>query len=352
MDRGLRQLADAARLSRLSADARASVKAAFGPPPFELYPLGESAVVIRWPGPIGEEARQLVDRTMLALERLSGRRNGLAEWARAYTTITVYYDIWAFYDPASGLAPYEAVCAALRPILTEIAEAAGGPARAAVAGGAGRSGPDMDKAFLSGLPGGREDGTLATEAGLEAEARAALNGGRSGEARAVSPEVDGGRRFPEKRAADVKTIPVCFGDAYGPDLEAVARHAGLTADETVELYCAAEYTVHLIGFTPGFPYLGGLPERLACPRRSVPRAEVPAGAVGIAGEQTGIYPLAVPGGWQLIGRTPLRLFDPQREPVCLLQPGDRVRFAPVTPARYEELAAGAEAGFAPELHDV
>ncbi|MFN3860275.1 MAG: 5-oxoprolinase subunit PxpB [Roseateles sp.] len=120
-------------------------------------------------------------------------------------------------------------------------------------------------------------------------------------------------------------IPVHYD---GPDLAAVAAHCGLAADEVVHRHAAAEYVVYFIGFQPGFAYLGGLDPALHTPRRARPRTAVPAGSVGIGGAQTGIYPLATPGGWQLIGRTPLTLFDPRAEPPTLLAPGDRVRFVP------------------------
>ncbi|MCZ8517705.1 5-oxoprolinase subunit PxpB [Paenibacillus filicis] len=250
---------------------------------YELYPLGEAAVVIRWDGTIGERTRLRVDGTVRRLDRC--RNPAITEWARAYTTVTVYYDPWRVYEgrlaersshSASGMSgglpdasPYDLVCAWVHEQLQGLEEELG-----------------------------------HTEASLE-----------------------------------LRTIPVCFGLAYGPDLEEVARRSGLSPEEAVAMYCSALYTVHLIGFAPGFPYLGGLPERLENPRRSEPRAAVPAGSVGIAGSQTGIYPAATPGGWQLIGRTPLRLFDPAREPASLLLPGDRVRFEPVSAARYKELEA-------------
>jgi KipI family sensor histidine kinase inhibitor len=126
-------------------------------------------------------------------------------------------------------------------------------------------------------------------------------------------------------------IPVIYGGDDGPDLEAVARAHDLTPRAVIQLHSQAEYGVYMIGFTPGFPYLGGLDERIATPRRESPRTLVPAGSVGIAGQQTGIYPLASPGGWQIIGRTALDLFDPARVPPSLLAPGDRVRFVPVEP---------------------
>jgi len=130
---------------------------------------------------------------------------------------------------------------------------------------------------------------------------------------------------PESRNID---IPVLYGTAAGPDLGEVARHAGLTEKQVVELHASVDYVVWFLGFQPGFPYLGGLPEQLATPRRDEPRLLVPAGSVGIGGAQTGIYPLATPGGWQLIGHTPLPLFDPHRDEPVLLRPGDTVRFIP------------------------
>ena len=130
---------------------------------------------------------------------------------------------------------------------------------------------------------------------------------------------------PESRYIE---IPVVYGTAAGPDLGEVARHAGLTEKQVVELHASVDYVVWFLGFQPGFPYLGGLPEQLATPRRDEPRLQVPAGSVGIGGAQTGIYPLATPGGWQLIGHTPLPLFDPDRDEPVLLRPGDTVRFIP------------------------
>ncbi|MDO7851226.1 5-oxoprolinase subunit PxpB [Hymenobacter convexus] len=132
-------------------------------------------------------------------------------------------------------------------------------------------------------------------------------------------------------------IPVCYGGAFGPDLEAVAAHTGLSCEEVVARHSAPEYLVHMIGFAPGFPYLGGLDARLATPRRPQPRPLVPAGAVGIAGAQTGIYSLPTPGGWQLIGRTPLRLFNPDWAQPSRLQAGQRLRFVPISEAEFKQL---------------
>ncbi len=124
-------------------------------------------------------------------------------------------------------------------------------------------------------------------------------------------------------------IPVTFGGESGPDLEDVARHAGLSPEAVVERFCAADFTVYFVGFSTCFPYLGGLPQELATPRLSAPRKHVPAGSVAIGGSQGGVYPLASPGGWRLIGRTSLRLFDPAATPPPLLRMGDRVRFLPL-----------------------
>ena len=140
---------------------------------------------------------------------------------------------------------------------------------------------------------------------------------------------------PEARVVE---IPVCYGGEFGCDLEYVAEHAGLTPKEVVAIHAEGEYLVHMIGFAPGFPYLGGMSTRIAAPRRSSPRLKISAGSVGIAGNQTGIYPLETPGGWQLIGRTPLALFRPDQDPPTLLQAGDIVRFRPITPEQFRELS--------------
>jgi inhibitor of KinA len=133
-------------------------------------------------------------------------------------------------------------------------------------------------------------------------------------------------------------IPVCYGGDFGPDLGLVASHAHLAPEEVIACHAQPEYLVYMVGFAPGFPYLGGLDARLAAPRRAQPRPLVPAGAVGIAGPQTGIYSLPTPGGWQLIGRTPLRLFDAGRARPSLLHAGDRLRFVPISEAEFQRLA--------------
>ncbi|WP_239020956.1 5-oxoprolinase subunit PxpB [Pontibacter arcticus] len=129
-------------------------------------------------------------------------------------------------------------------------------------------------------------------------------------------------------------IPVCYGGDYGPDLAFVARHNQLTPEEVISVHTSGSYQVYMIGFAPGFPYLGGLDEQIATPRKETPRAVIPAGSVGIAGKQTGIYSIETPGGWQLIGRTPLLLFNPSIKQPSLLQAGDRVKFAAITPKEF------------------
>ena len=140
------------------------------------------------------------------------------------------------------------------------------------------------------------------------------------------------------------TIPVAYGGDFGPDLKAVAKRAGLSEAEVIERHSGADYRVGCVGFVPGFAYLVGLPSELETPRRSSPRSRVPAGSVAIGGAQTGVYPFETPGGWHLIGRTPLRPFDPNRAEPALLQAGDRVKFEPIAPAAFAVIADQVERG--------
>jgi inhibitor of KinA len=137
---------------------------------------------------------------------------------------------------------------------------------------------------------------------------------------------------------EVLEIPVCYGGDYGEDLAALALARDMTPARFAELHCAPTYFVGMLGFAPGFPYLAGMDQRLIAARRATPRPRVPAGSVAIGGEHTGIYPFESPGGWHLIGRTPLRLFGLDRDPPSLLQAGDRVRFAPIAPEEFERAA--------------
>ncbi len=141
----------------------------------------------------------------------------------------------------------------------------------------------------------------------------------------------------EAPSATTFEVPVCYGGAFGEDLESLAAARGLTADEVIALHSEPLYRVQMLGFAPGFAYLAGLDPRLATPRRASPRTNVPAGSVGIGGELTGVYPLDLPGGWQLIGRSPVRLFDPSTEPPTPFSMGDRVRFIPVSPEEFQRL---------------
>ena len=125
-------------------------------------------------------------------------------------------------------------------------------------------------------------------------------------------------------------IPVCYGGDFGADLESVALNCGLSTEQVIAMHCAGTYLVQAIGFAPGFPYLTGLAAKLHTPRRATPRESVPAGSVGIGGAQTGVYPIATPGGWNLIGRTPLRLFRIEETSPALLQTGDEVIFKPIS----------------------
>ena len=154
--------------------------------------------------------------------------------------------------------------------------------------------------------------------------------------RALTDDLD-----PAATRAEPATIevPVCYETEFAPDLEEIGRHAGLAPEEIVQRHASATYRVSCVGFTPGFPYLSGLPPELATPRRASPRKEIPAGAVAIGGTQTGIYPRKSPGGWNIIGRTPLRLFDVERNPPALFRAGDSVRFRKITRAEFEAFPA-------------
>lgn len=141
----------------------------------------------------------------------------------------------------------------------------------------------------------------------------------------------------KRTALSSMEIPVCYDEEFGFDLGQVAHHAGMSKEEAIDQHCGAEYRVHCLGFTPGFPYLSGMPAALATPRRPVPRKQVPAGSVAIGGTQTGVYPLESPGGWNVIGRTPLRLFDAKKSPPALLYAGDRVQFRSITRSEFDRL---------------
>lgn len=142
-------------------------------------------------------------------------------------------------------------------------------------------------------------------------------------------------KLPEPREVE---IPVCYGGEYGPDFDEVAALHEITPEQVIQLHASTNYLVYFLGFVPGFAYLGELPEELVTPRLSSPRKRVPAGSVGIAGNQTGVYPFETPGGWRLLGRTPVSMFQADREGLSLLSIGDRVRFVPISRERFAELS--------------
>ncbi|GGG49900.1 5-oxoprolinase subunit PxpB [Hymenobacter glacieicola] len=232
------------------------------PPPTQLYPLGDAAIVLQF----GEVINEATHAHIQAVGRYLDQHPfpGFLEYVPAFTTLTVYYDPW-LVSQAGHQNPYKRVAKVLRQLLREVPEAP------------------------PGAPG---------------------------------PVVE---------------VPVCYGGALGPDLDWLARHTGLTPAEVIRLHSEPEYLVYMIGFAPGFPYLGGMNEKLTAPRKTQPRTLVPAGSVGIAGRQTGIYSLPTPGGWQLIGRTPRRLFTPEAAAPSLLRAGQRLRFVPISAAEYEQL---------------
>ncbi|HZG71453.1 MAG TPA: 5-oxoprolinase subunit PxpB [Chondromyces sp.] len=150
-------------------------------------------------------------------------------------------------------------------------------------------------------------------------------------------ELLSGLTFEKTIPPRIVEIPVCYGGEFGPDLEDVAKLNGLSTEEVIHIHSSGDYLVYMIGFAPGFPYIGGMSEKIAAPRRKSPRLKIPSRTVGIAGMQTGIYPIETPGGWQLIGRTPLRLFRPEKETPSLLKAGDKIKFKRINLEEYKEL---------------
>lgn len=144
--------------------------------------------------------------------------------------------------------------------------------------------------------------------------------------------------------AQVVELPVLYGGEMGPDLGFVAEHAGLTPEEVIKLHTEPEYLIYMLGFTPGFTYLGGLNEKIHTPRLAQPRVKIPGGSVGIAGSQTGVYPIDSPGGWQLIGRTPVKLYDPSRPEPILPRAGQYIKFRAIDQAEFDKIAQQVEQG--------
>jgi len=141
-------------------------------------------------------------------------------------------------------------------------------------------------------------------------------------------------KIPKPRVIEIPTV---YDGEFGPDLEFVAEHNHLSASEVIEIHTGTPYLIYMIGFLPGFPYLGGMSPRIAAPRLDTPRTKIPAGSVGIAGNQTGIYPVESPGGWRIIGRTPLNIFDPGHEPPALFQAGDYLKFVSISPEQFTRI---------------
>lgn len=155
----------------------------------------------------------------------------------------------------------------------------------------------------------------------------------------------------QKREVRLVHVPVCYGGEFGPDLDYVGQHNGLSGEEVIAIHSSRPYLVYMLGFTPGFPYLGGMSGKIATPRLEKPRAKIPRGSVGIAGAQTGLYPVESPGGWRLIGRTPLNPFVPSAPNPFLFSAGDYLQFISISPDEYHALRRDVEAGlFTPDIH--
>ncbi|MFD2334473.1 5-oxoprolinase subunit PxpB [Cohnella sp. GCM10020058] len=251
----------------------------------KLLPLGDSAVTVQ----LGETiCRQTHDRVRQLAEHLERHRfPGMIEYVPAFLSVTVYFD------------PFEAL-AGLGKLTT------------------------TDPIYPTNSADPADPTDNADPLGLVAR--------WLGEQLAKLEDA-------AKTTPRVTEIPVCYGGELGPDLPEVAAAHGLSEQEVIEIHASADYLVYMLGFAPGFAYLGGLPQRIATPRRPTPRLSIPAGTVGIAGDQTGVYPIATPGGWQLIGKTPEPLFLPDATPPTLLRAGDIVRFRPISREEFDRREA-------------
>lgn len=167
----------------------------------------------------------------------------------------------------------------------------------------------------------------------------------------MEPTLEGGMTDATNELVTVVEVPTVYGGAFGPDLSFVASHNHLSGDEVISIHSGTDYLVYMLGFIPGFTYLGGMDPRIATPRLSSPRTLIPAGSVGIAGEQTGTYPSDSPGGWQIIGRTPVTMYDMSKAQAALLNAGDYVRYVPIDESEFHRIKAlGAD--YVPVVHEV
>ncbi|MFT8322268.1 MAG: 5-oxoprolinase subunit PxpB [Bacillus sp. (in: firmicutes)] len=232
---------------------------------YHLHPLGDSAVIIEFGSGINKKIHREIQQVMTLLDKNAPK--WIKEYVPAFTTLSIFYDVYQVSAYCTRLLPYDFVCQHIIILLDEI---------------------ESDKEITS---------------------------------RTVE-------------------IPVCYGGEFGPDLLTVAQVNGLTGEEVVQIHSSSDYLVYMIGFAPGFPYIGGMSEKIAMPRRKSPRLKIPARSVGIAGMQTGIYPVETPGGWQLIGRTPLTLFRPDKANPSLLKAGDKIKFKPISLEEYQEWVMG------------
>ncbi len=256
-----------------------------------FLPAGEAALVVEFADEVSPEANARVYALRDALRERP--LPGLGEAVPTYRSLLLHFEPLAL-DP-------ERLRQHVARLLRQCCR--GDPASEAVAGGSGAG------RRVASAPGGPEAADAVGEGGA-----------------------------PANRRPRLREIPVVYGGEMGPDLPVVAELTGLSEEAVVRLHSETVYTVYMVGFLPGFPYLGLLPPALETPRLREPRLVVPAGSVAIAGRQTGIYPMESPGGWRILGRTPLRLFDPSREPPAYVAPGDRVRFVPVAAADFARLA--------------
>lgn len=258
---------------------------------FHIRPAGEGALCLTLKGPLDEEKNIRIMALKGLLER-EGERMGFGEAIPGFVSLLVRYDALRM--------DYEEAYRALERLAGE-------------SFGEGR------------FRGGASGAAAAPIAGAGAEKGAASS-----------------REDPA--AGRLVEIPVCYGGDFGEDLGFVAAHGNLTEEEVIRIHSGRDYRIYMLGFLPGFPYLGGLDSRLFTPRLSAPRVKIPAGSVGIGGEQTGIYPMESPGGWQLIGRTPLTLFSPERGGTLPYGSGDRIRFVPISREEYGRIRREQEGG--------